>query len=212
MLKALGRHERGIRKIALKNPRLFKPLLAPALKKEPMMLATLTNTITVTTISNPDLAINQIAQQAQVMLDCRLLPGTSTAEFIKTIRKTLRSDKIEITIILETPEAMPSSPGIFYQEFKNALQQAEPSSEVVPILLPAYSDNNFFRQRGVPVYGINPIHFSEEQLLSIHNSNEHISLEQLEKGKRVYVNFLNRILAKQRLALSTSGKINQSKK
>jgi carboxypeptidase PM20D1 len=90
MLKTLGRYEKGIRKSAFKHPQLFKALLSPSLKKEPMMLATLTNTITVTNILNPDLAINQIAQQAHVMLDCRLLPGTNSTEFLKTLRKNIK--------------------------------------------------------------------------------------------------------------------------
>jgi carboxypeptidase PM20D1 len=200
MLKTLGSYEKGVRKTALQHPRLFKALLTPSLKKEPMMLATLTNTITVTNILNPDLAINQIVQQAHVMLDCRLLPSTNSAEFLKALRKTLRSEKIEITIIEETPAAIPSKPGIFFQAFKTALQQVEPSSAAVPILFPAYSDNNFFRQRGVPVYGVNPVHLSREQLLSIHNNNEYISIEQIEKGKQVYLFFLKQILKESQVA------------
>ncbi|MFZ2906077.1 MAG: M20/M25/M40 family metallo-hydrolase, partial [Cyclobacteriaceae bacterium] len=193
MMKALGNQEQGLRKTVLRKPRLFKFLLKPAMMKEPLMLATLTNTITVTNINNPSLEANQIAQEAQVLLDCRLLPGFNEAAFVKNVKKSLKSDKIQVTIVHETPSAVPSKPGQFFQEFKRALLSIEPASSVVPILFPAYSDNSFFRQKGIPVYGINPVHLSMEQLEAVHNSNEYITFDQLEKGRLVYLTFLKNI-------------------
>lgn len=199
MLKALGDKERGFRKTVLRKPRFFKFLLKPAFMKEPLMLATLTNTITVTNINNPALGVNQIAQEAQVFLDCRLLPGTNEEAFINAVKSSLKSNKIEITIVQETPSTTPSKPGQFFQEFKRALLLVEPASSVVPILFPAYSDNSFFRQKGISVYGINPVHLSMEQLESIHSSNEHITFDQLEKGRLVYLTFLKNITSTQQV-------------
>lgn len=199
MFQVLGKHERGIKKTVLSRPRLFKFLLTPTVRREPILMATLTNTITVTNLSNPVLASNQIAQEVQVMLDCRLLPGTDKDQFITSLKKVLKCDEINFTITQETPSAAPSRPGEFYQMFKDAIISVHPGSSVIPTLFPAYSDNTYFRNKGVPVYGINPVYLSLEQLKSVHNFNEHISIEELEKGKRVYFTFLKSIAGQQEI-------------
>ncbi len=201
MFQALGRHERGIKRTVMGNPRLFKFLLKPDVKKEPILLATLSNTVTITNISNPVLASNQIAQEIQVMLDCRLLPSTDKKEFIGSLKKGLKASNIKFSITQETPSAAPSRPGEFYQLFKNAITTVHSGSVVVPTLFPAYSDNTFFRNMGVPVYGINPVYLTHDQLKSVHNFNENISIEELEKGRRVYRQFLNSLVNRQQLAV-----------
>jgi carboxypeptidase PM20D1 len=200
MFQTLGKHERGVKRTVMNNPRFFKFLLKPAVKKEPILLATLTNTVTITNMSNPALASNQIAQEIQVMLDCRLLPSTDKDEFIGSLKRALRSSKIQFTITQETPSAAPSKPGEFYQLFKNAITRVHDGGVVVPTLFPAYSDNTFFRNMGVPVYGINPVYLTIDQLKSVHNFNERISIDELEKGRQVYTQFLKSLISQQQIS------------
>jgi carboxypeptidase PM20D1 len=199
MFKTLGQHERGIKRTVLKHPRFFTFLLKSSVKQEPILLATLTNTVTVTNIANPPLAANQIAQKIEVTLDCRLLPGTDTKGFTDDLKKAMKSARVNFTIAQETPSATPSRPGIFYQKFKNAIETVHAGGVVIPTLFPAYSDNTFFRNMGVPVYGINPVFLSLEQLSSVHNFNEHIAIEELEKGRQVYSLFLNNLIDLQKI-------------
>lgn len=194
--KTLSRYESGARKFVLRRPYLFKSLLKRAVNKDPLVKSTVTNTITITNISNSVTATNQIAQDVEVLLDCRLLPGTDPVAFIETVKKALRDDDIRITVLKETPSAPISETGDYYQQFKKALEEVYKGSAVIPILCPAHSDNNFLRQKGVPVYGITPVLLSKEQLLSFHNSNEHISLGQLQDGTRVYETLLRNLLLK----------------
>jgi acetylornithine deacetylase/succinyl-diaminopimelate desuccinylase-like protein len=70
----------------------------------------------------------------------------------------------------------------------------------VPALFPAYSDNTFFRNMGVPVYGINPVYLSLEELKSVHNFNERISIDELEKGRLVYLTFLRGVIGQQQIS------------
>lgn len=192
--KTIGRHEKGVRKLALKHPRFFKPFIMRELTRNPLVKSTLTNTITVTNINASSLHTNQIAQEIEVLLDCRLLPETAPEHFIVEIEKTLGNDNIEISIIKETPSAPVSEKGIFYEKFREALEEVYKGSAVLPVMSPAHSDNNFFRQKGVPVYGITPVLLSKDQLLSFHNSNEHITMEQLQNGTKVYEKLLYKLL------------------
>jgi acetylornithine deacetylase/succinyl-diaminopimelate desuccinylase-like protein len=78
--------------MVLNKPGLFKPVIAGRLKKDPLLHSTVTNTMTITRFTDQENEINQIPQEAAVMLDCRLLPETPTDEFITYIRKRLKTE------------------------------------------------------------------------------------------------------------------------
>ena len=62
------------------------------------------------------------------------------------------------------------------------------------MLFPASADNVYFRREGVPVYGLNPFMVDHEQINAIHNYNEFIDIEDLERGIKVYTFFLKDLL------------------
>ena len=190
----IAKQERGIKGFVLKNIGFFKPFVSSAIKKQPAIYATTCNTITITELNTPDGAVNQIAQSISAKLDCRLLPETNKEYFIaEVIRKLKRSD-IEVTIIEETVQALPTKPDHFYDVFSEAICDTHPGSVVVPILFPAVTDNNYFRREGIPVYGLNPVYIPEELTKSVHNFNERIPIEQLINGYNVYKLFLEKII------------------
>ncbi len=192
--KTIGKHEKGMRRLALKYPRFFKPFIKRELTRNPLVKSTLANTVTVTNINSATLQTNQIAQKIEVLLDCRLLPETDPGAFIDEISNTLQNPEIEITVLKETPSAPVSGGDIFYKNFKEALKEVYEGSAVLPVMSPAHSDNNFLRQKGVPVYGITPVLLSREQLLSFHNSNEYITMQQLQDGTKVYEKLLYKLV------------------
>ncbi|MGN6494079.1 MAG: M20/M25/M40 family metallo-hydrolase [Agriterribacter sp.] len=192
--KTVGRYERGTRKLVLKHPRLFKGLVKKALKKDPILMSILTNTITITNISNAALTTNQIAPEIEVLLDCRLLPSTDPGKFIETITKELGEEQIRIEVLKETPSAPASERGVFYKQLQKSIEQVYSGSAVLPVLCPAHSDNNFFRRKGIPVYGLTPVQLTQAQLLSFHNADEHITINQLQTGSKVYETLLRNLL------------------
>lgn len=194
MFRAYGKLEKGLTGIVLNKPGLFKPLIAGRLRKDPLLLSTVTNTMTITRFADQENEINQIPQEAAVMLDCRLLPGTPTEEFTGFIRKRLKADNIDISIIRETQNAPPTVPEKYYGIFCESLTETYPGAGIMPVLFPATTDNNYFRNAGVPVYGIIPAVFGEELMKAIHNYNERIPVESLVKGTEVYIRFIEKLL------------------
>jgi len=195
LFRSLGKIERGSRGFALRNITWLKPLLAARLRNDPKVLATVSNTIALTKIQNPDGATNQIAQEVTASLDCRLLPGTDKDDFIHQIRKAFRKTNVEIVVDLQTVNAPVSSvQNPFYQKFKASLLKVYPDARVIPYMFPARSDNNYFRNEGIPVYGIKPVHLSNELLTSVHNVDERLPIESLLSGIEVYKNFLDSLM------------------
>lgn len=194
MFRAYGKMEKGITGMVLNKPGLFKPLIAGRLRKDPLLLSTVTNTMTITRFADQENEINQIPREAEVMLDCRLLPETQTDEFITYIRKRLKNDNIGISFIRETQNAPPTVPEKYYVMFCESLTETYPGAGIMPVLFPATTDNNYFRNAGVPVYGIIPAVLGEELIKTIHNYNERIPVESLVKGTEVYIRFLEKLL------------------
>ncbi len=189
-LKKLGEIEGGFRGFVLKNIVLFKPFVAAKLRSDPLVMSTLSNTITLTRINNPEGSTNQIAQETFADLDCRLLPGYSSKKFIADLNKNIKKKNTKIEIINQSKEADSSPLGDYYYKFADALKKVYPNSKVIPILFPAVTDNNHFRSHGIPTYGINPVCLSKDLLKTIHNVNERISVENVEDGIMVYYDFL----------------------
>ncbi|HQG77802.1 MAG TPA: M20/M25/M40 family metallo-hydrolase [Bacteroidales bacterium] len=194
MFRNYGKLEKGITRLVLGKPGLFKPVIAGVVKKDPLLLSSVTNTITITRFRGQENEVNQIPQEVEVMLDCRLLPETPTDEFINLLGRKLKNNDIEISVLIETQNAAPTVPDKYYDMFCESLDEAYPGSGILPVLFPATTDNNYFRSAGIPVYGIIPAIFSEEEMKSIHNFNERISVGALEKGTEVYMRFLGKLL------------------
>lgn len=194
MLKSYSQVETGIKRFVLKRPVLFKPLIVSSLRKDPLLLSTVSNTITLTKFYGQDNDLNQIPQEIIVGMDCRLLPETSTEEFIQSLEKITGTEEIEISVIKETVHAPPTEPDRYFSHIETSLNEVYGSSGAIPILFPATTDNNYFRSKGIPVYGFIPFILDEDLLKTIHNYNERIPVSALEMGAEVYTHFLEKIL------------------
>lgn len=194
MLWAFGDMEQGLTGFLLKNPVLFKPLVTSGLRKNPMLLSTVTNTITITNIASEETDINQIPQEVSALLDCRLLPETSTASFLDYVCRKLGDTQIRINIIAETQNAASTTPDRYYELFSEALNETYPGCGIIPVLFPATTDNNFFRNKGLPVFGVIPVILDQELLETIHNYNERLPVDALISGTEVYTRFIEKLL------------------
>jgi acetylornithine deacetylase/succinyl-diaminopimelate desuccinylase-like protein len=158
----------------------------------------LTNTVTVTNLFNPPGPPNKVADQSVAILDCRLLPGTNKKAFIRQIKKLINEPSITVSIIDESPESEATRPDQSYKALEKAIASYDPTAYSVPILFPATSDNNYFRAKNIPVYGLIPAVLNEVSIQSIHSINERISLKELESGIYIYTKFLQNMMQQKR--------------
>lgn len=197
MFKELGKLEGGIKGFFTRHIscKIIRPLVKSNFSKNPYAATLVHDTYVVTNMGNPAGPVNQVAGNAYVTLDCRLLPQTDTAVFMRMIRKTAGPD-IEVSVISESPQAAPSEITGYFEKMALTLGEIYPGSKTVPILFPATTDNNYYRQRNIPVYGIVPVVFSARLMDSVHNVDERIAVTDLEKGTAVFKKFIDRVLLK----------------
>ncbi len=194
MFYEIGELEGGLRGFMLRKMGIFRPLIIPQLKKDEIVYSLVSNTVTLTGFTTQPGPPNNIPQRSTAVLDCRLLPEMPTDEFLAKVRRWLNNDDIKISIIHEGVIANPTKPDMFFEFMKQAILSEYPEAGVISILAPASNDNNFFRAKGIPAYGIVPVYLSLEHLTTIHNVNERIPVYLLEQGVRVHEELI-RIIA-----------------
>lgn len=194
MLREIGCNEKGIRKIALKNFRLFSPIIRKKVCQEELINALMHNTITLTGVGSSSGAYNQMSNNAWATFDVRLLPGASSEEFLRMLQISIKEYDVELIVIKETPHSPVSETGPYYFALQKAIHETFGDVKVTPMLMPATNDNLFFRAKGIPAYGLVPAVFDPVHVQSIHNLNERIPQKALEQGIAAYQSLI-RILS-----------------
>jgi acetylornithine deacetylase/succinyl-diaminopimelate desuccinylase-like protein len=191
LLKQFGTLNKGFSGLFLKHPKLFKPLITPKLREDPLLLALFSNTITLTSLSDDNNRINAIPNVVTAVLDCRLLPGESTDKFLKILQRSLNNKNITIEILNEMKDGpISSNTTNFYKHLESAILTNYKRSKTATVLLPNSNDISLFRQHGVPGYSTIPVQIDRKYLECIHNLNERIPSGILDKGRDTYVNFI----------------------
>lgn len=194
-LKEMAQYSKGVKRLVLKHPRLFKPFLVSQLRKSPELFSIFSNTVTLTNLKSSSETINANSTMSRAGLDCRLLPETDENEFKEEIRKTLNNENISINVIKSTPGNKPSSnSNLFYKNLRNAIIEAYPDAKTVDVIMPNINDMGYFRALGVPAYGSIPISLTRSEVESIHGIDERIPLVELEAGANVFYIFLKKMI------------------
>jgi len=194
-LKDMSEHHKGGKKMVLKHPKLFRPLLTGQLRSHPELFSLFTNTITLTNIYSNSIAVNKLASVAGAHLDCRLLPETNEQEFLYMIKKRLNNDNIKITVLKTLPNNQASNPEtIYFKNLAKAIKDKYPTSTTIDMMMPNINDLGTFRAMGIPAYGTLPIFCDVEEVRSVHGKDEHLHLSSLYNGAEVYYNFLKRMI------------------
>jgi acetylornithine deacetylase/succinyl-diaminopimelate desuccinylase-like protein len=192
MFKEIGKLEGGAIGFVMRHIHwgIFRPFVKQFLRKSPLIESLFTDTAILTNISNPPGPPNQIPTRVYATLDCRLLPGTNKKKFLKKVRAGLFEPRFNISIIDQCVDENPAQPDIFYANMEKSIKYFFPEAGIVPILFPSTTDNIFFRNAGIPAFGLLPFITNKEEMGSVHGANEKIRLESMKIGIDILTHFL----------------------
>ena len=140
--------------------------------------------------------INVIPSVAEAGLDCRVLPGTTTAQWLAEIRRRLGDPALKIDVISESDDPIVTTDDSpLYRSLSDAIKRRHPDAIVTPILIPYGTDSNAFRPKGVKSYGIFPAIVPADAVASMHGDAEHIPLDAVGEAAQVLFNALRATLA-----------------
>jgi acetylornithine deacetylase/succinyl-diaminopimelate desuccinylase-like protein len=173
---------------AVKIP-LLRQIVGKIAAKNPSVRAMIADTTSVTMI-NAGVKENVIPGEAKATLDNRLLPGTDKDEFVGWIRKCLGDDKIMIREAMFSPPSKSRYDEKIFSAIKDVAKELHPKSVTVPMVYQAFTDSRYFRDIGIPSYGIVPASVTAEDIKGIHGVNEKISEEALLGGVKFLYNLI----------------------
>jgi acetylornithine deacetylase/succinyl-diaminopimelate desuccinylase-like protein len=141
--------------------------------------------------------INIIPEKAQMSFDCRLLPDTDANAFVSNVQQIVSDEGI--TFDVEWPDAAPSMAPVENPLF-TAIEQAclahLPTALPVPTICVGGTDARFFRQIGIPAYGLVPGMFNADDMKGYHGIDERIRVENLLLGCKIVFDLTLRAAAR----------------
>jgi acetylornithine deacetylase/succinyl-diaminopimelate desuccinylase-like protein len=164
-------------------------------RAERSVQAMLYNTISPTVIKAGE-KCNVLPESCELTLDCRLLPGETPEGFLAQLKQIVGENGVEYELIhTAAPTESPLETEL-YQVMSGAVRSEIPGALLVPYLSPGGTDSRYFRTRGITAYGFMPVIISEDELQTMHGTDERISLDNLEMGIRILYNVLCEIVRK----------------
>jgi acetylornithine deacetylase/succinyl-diaminopimelate desuccinylase-like protein len=128
-------------------------------------------------------ADNALPQMARATVNCRILPQENAAEVEAALRRVLADEQISVTPIAVSK---PSPPSPLRPEIMGAIERLTsemwPGVPVVPIMGTGATDSLFFRQAGIPVYGVSGI-FDDIDDNRTHGRDERIAVKSFYDGQ-----------------------------
>jgi len=123
--------------------------------------------------------INVVPGEVSALLDVRLLPDTDADAFLERVRGALGAG-LGVEVLLSAPPSPPSpTDSRAFAAVASVLGREGP---VVPAFIAGFTDARFFRERGIPAYGVSPFVLWGEVLRGIHGADERIPLAEFERG------------------------------
>jgi len=177
-------------RMILVNHRLMTPLFLAVMKRIPPA-ACMIRTTTAVTMAQGSPACNVLPQKASIVANFRMMPGTTTDDVVKHIKKVARNKKIEIEV-LKKIEASPFSPTDTrsFKTLRDLILHASPSAMIVPYLVMGGTDTVFYEPICNNCYRFSPFFISLELLLNAHATNERVPVDILGDGVRFFKRYI----------------------
>ena len=187
LLHAVGAHQGGMAGFVLQHPFLVKRLLKRKLMGNPVLRATLTDTVYLTGFQGAR-EPNVVPATVSANLDSRLLPGTQPDEMLRHLNALLLEEGVEGVEVIETRSkagAVSPRSDPLYEALARRSVEGMPSAVAGPVLSPGFTDSIYLRELGLRAYGLVPFIVSEPDLRAMHGDNEGVSTKNLERGVRI---------------------------
>lgn len=134
---------------------------------------------------------NVVPDRGEASIDIRMLPGQDDETVHDHLRKILGGDYERIRFETKVSHLANSSPtgGGLFEAIGRAFEKEHGSSRLLPTVTPATTDARFWRDRGIPCYGVggfdDGLTFSEF-LSMFHARDERVTVESLHRTVSLY--------------------------
>ncbi len=129
-------------------------------------------------------APNALPQRAKANVNCRLLPDEDPNAVIAALTTAIADSGVSLSVVNTLKPAPPAQslhPGAM-SVIERAAGAVWPGVPLVPLMEPGATDGVFFRELGIPAYGVN--HFGPDDDVRAHGRDERIGVREFEDAVR----------------------------
>lgn len=185
-MKTIGPSMGFTNRLILANLWLFKPLFMSVFSRTPSGNALL-RTTTAATMSKASNACNVLPQSASATFNFRISPKDSLEKIIDHITTVNKDEALTIEVLQITEPSNISSIGSdAYHGIEEVIHQVFEGVLVAPYVMLGATDSVKYQEICEDIYRFAPYLASKEDLKTIHNTNEKISIENLKKCLEFY--------------------------
>ncbi len=147
-----------------------------------MLGALVTNTVTPTMLQAGS-KVNVIPSEANLGIDCRLVPGQTPEDVMREIHQII-GDGIELEPVYTTCGAEFSTETPLYKLMVRRTRQMDPGGLVIPMLMPGATDACQYQTAGIKMYGFTPgvLPAGIPLLQMMHGHDERMPISFIESG------------------------------
>ena len=158
--------------------------------------ASLIRTTTGVTMAEGSPVANVLPQEASVTANFRMMPGTTTEDVEKHLRKVIKNKNVEIKC-LKRKEASKFSPtdSRSFKVIEEICVRADPEVIVAPYLVMGGTDACFYEPICDNIYRFAPFHVRTKLLLCTHATDERCPVAVLDEGVSFFKRYI-RMLTK----------------
>jgi acetylornithine deacetylase/succinyl-diaminopimelate desuccinylase-like protein len=155
------------------------PAAAERLASKSPYYNALMRTTCVPTMLSGGHAENALPQTARATVNCRILPQESAADVERTLTRVLADDQIKVAAVAQSKPSPPSPlRAEVMQPVESLTAEMWPGVPVIPVMGTGATDSLFYRQAGVPMYGVSGL-FSDIDDNRAHGRDERVGVKEL---------------------------------
>ncbi|MCD7973113.1 MAG: M20/M25/M40 family metallo-hydrolase [Candidatus Azobacteroides sp.] len=168
-------------RLAIANRWLMKPLLLSTFGKSPASNALIRTTTAVTMAKGSD-APNVIASVAEVTANFRILPGNTVEQVINHVTALCEGYEVEIDVVsAREPSGLSPENSRGFEIIKEIVSKLYPDAIVSSYITIGGTDAYKYQIVSDNIYRFMPVYLNRYEQQTIHNENEHITLDNYGK-------------------------------
>ncbi|GAA4448103.1 M20 family peptidase [Nibrella saemangeumensis] len=179
-------------RLVFANRWLFSPIVKNILAGANSSNAMI-RTTTAPTIFQAGVKDNVLPIDAKAILNFRILPGETPTSVIERVREVIDNEAITVTEFGQfssspSPLSDPNAPA--FQRLHQTIRSVFPEVIVAPYLMLGATDARYFTGLSPNVYRFLPTRLNDEEIKSIHGTNERISISDYKKIIQFYATLI----------------------
>ncbi|TWP28954.1 M20/M25/M40 family metallo-hydrolase [Apibacter muscae] len=180
-LKNVGGEMGFTSRMAIANQWLLQPVLIKSLSKTPASNALVRTTTAITMAKGSD-APNVLSTTAEITVNFRILPGNTVKQVMDHVENLCKGYKVHIkTISSREPSKISSSQTDGFKKIESAVNKIYPGAIISPYITIGGTDAYKYQIVSNNIYRFMPIMVNQFEQRTIHNENEHISIDNYSK-------------------------------